>query len=91
MVHSSNQGHPNLQHISLYPLVLDDDQHHLTTSSAELLDALNRYFDILATTVYGQPGDVDKFLGDGMLALLNILHKFIKGPQLLGSEQFMEK
>lgn len=39
-----------------------------TVPAAELLDSLNRYFDILATTVYGQQGDVDKFLGDGMLA-----------------------
>jgi adenylate cyclase len=39
-----------------------------TVPAAELFDDLNRYFDILATTVYGQRGDVDKFLGDGMLA-----------------------
>ncbi len=36
--------------------------------SAALIDDLNRYFDMLATTVYQENGDVDKFLGDGMLA-----------------------
>ena len=39
-----------------------------TIPAPELLDSLNRYFDILATTAYGQRGDVDKFLGDGMLS-----------------------
>jgi DICT domain-containing protein len=29
MAHSSPQAQPDLQHISLYPLVLDNDQHHL--------------------------------------------------------------
>ncbi len=33
-----------------------------------LIDALNRYFDMLATIVYQEHGDVDKFLGDGMLS-----------------------
>lgn len=33
-----------------------------------LLDSLNQYLDILATTVYQARGDIDKFLGDGMLA-----------------------
>ncbi len=35
---------------------------------AVLLESLNRYLDLLATTVYQYRGDVDKFLGDGMLA-----------------------
>lgn len=35
----------------------------------QLIGDLNRYLDILATTVYQEGGDVDKFLGDGMLAL----------------------
>lgn len=35
---------------------------------AVLLDSLNRYLDVLATTVYQYRGDVDKFLGDGMMA-----------------------
>lgn len=38
------------------------------TSARVLVDALNRYFDSVATAVYQQGGDVDKFLGDGMLA-----------------------
>lgn len=33
-----------------------------------LLDSLNEYLNILATTVYQHRGDVDKFLGDGMFA-----------------------
>ncbi len=35
---------------------------------AVLLESLNRYLDVLATTVYQYRGDVDKFLGDGMMA-----------------------
>ncbi len=39
---------------------------------AELLvHDLNRYLDMLATTVYQNHGDVDKFLGDGMLAFFD--------------------
>ncbi len=36
-----------------------------------LTDALNRYFNLLATTIYQNHGDVDKFLGDGMLAFFD--------------------
>lgn len=53
--------------------VLCSDVQGFTTLSATrpaqpLMQDLNRYLDILATTVYQNFGDVDKFLGDGMLA-----------------------
>ena len=53
--------------------VLDTDIAGFTTLSesmavAPLVEDLNRYLDMLATTVYQSRGDVDKFLGDGMLA-----------------------
>jgi len=35
---------------------------------AELTALLNRYFNIIATTVYQHRGDIDKFLGDGVMA-----------------------
>jgi adenylate cyclase len=40
---------------------------------------LNRYLDVLATTVYQSGGDVDKFLGDGM-----IVNSGIRSPQNRG-------
>jgi class 3 adenylate cyclase len=58
----------------LQPLtILTTDIQGFTTLNAQvpvnrLIDDLNRYFDTLATTVYQERGDVDKFLGDGMLA-----------------------
>ncbi len=45
-----------------------------TALPSELFDALNRYFDALATVVYQHNGDVDKFLGDGMLAFFHAPH-----------------
>ncbi len=53
--------------------ILTTDIQGFTTLNARmsvdvLIDDLNRYFDTLATTVYQARGDVDKFLGDGMLA-----------------------
>jgi class 3 adenylate cyclase len=53
--------------------ILTTDIQGFTTLNARmsvdvLIDDLNRYFDMLATTVYQARGDVDKFLGDGMLA-----------------------
>lgn len=54
-----------------------------TVPAAELLDALNRYFDILATTVYGQGGDVDKYLGDGMLAFFKAPSAALDGAMLI--------
>ncbi len=39
-----------------------------TIDPALLLESLNQYLNILATSVYQFGGDVDKFLGDGMLA-----------------------
>ncbi len=53
--------------------VLCSDVQGFTTLSATrpaqpLMQDLNHYLDILATTVYQNLGDVDKFLGDGMLA-----------------------
>lgn len=53
--------------------VLNTDIAGFTTMSeamavAPLVKDLNRYLDMLATTVYQSRGDVDKFLGDGMLA-----------------------
>lgn len=35
---------------------------------AELTAQLNKYFNIIATVIYQHHGDIDKFLGDGMLA-----------------------
>jgi class 3 adenylate cyclase len=32
---------------------------------------LNKYFNVLATTIYQHHGDVDKFLGDGLLAFFD--------------------
>ncbi len=34
----------------------------------ELTVLLNKYFNVLATVIYQHHGDIDKFLGDGMLA-----------------------
>ena len=53
--------------------VLNTDIAGFTTMSESmdvtpLVKDLNRYLDMLATTVYQSRGDVDKFLGDGMLA-----------------------
>jgi class 3 adenylate cyclase len=42
-----------------------------TMAAAPLVEDLNRYLDMLASTVYQEGGDVDKFLGDGMLALFH--------------------
>lgn len=39
-----------------------------TRPAQPLVHDLNRYLDMLATVVYQNHGDVDKFLGDGMLA-----------------------
>ncbi|GAB4538689.1 MAG: hypothetical protein Fur002_02560 [Anaerolineales bacterium] len=39
-----------------------------TARSNEVTALLNRYFNIIATTVYQHHGDIDKFLGDGALA-----------------------
>jgi len=35
---------------------------------AKFIETLNAYFDLLAKTVYEEHGDIDKFLGDGLLA-----------------------
>lgn len=53
--------------------VLTTDIQGFTTMSEivpakQLVPSLNDYLDLLATTVYQHNGDVDKFLGDGMLA-----------------------
>ena len=34
----------------------------------ELTKTLNRYFNLLATVIYEHQGDIDKFLGDGLMA-----------------------
>jgi len=39
-----------------------------TTPPEQLIPDLNRYMDLLAGLVYQHDGDVDKFIGDGMLA-----------------------
>lgn len=36
--------------------------------SLALTQSLNRYFNLLATVIYEQGGDIDKFLGDGLMA-----------------------
>lgn len=36
-----------------------------------LVDSLNRYLDVISSVVYQRNGDVDKFLGDGMLAFFD--------------------
>ncbi|NCP87050.1 MAG: hypothetical protein CO094_06555 [Anaerolineae bacterium CG_4_9_14_3_um_filter_57_17] len=38
---------------------------------ALLTQNLNRYFDLLATAIYEHNGDIDKFLGDGLMAFFN--------------------
>ena len=38
---------------------------------AELTTQLNKYFNIIATVIYQHHGDIDKFLGDGMLAFFD--------------------
>lgn len=37
----------------------------------ELTKTLNRYFNLLATVIYEHNGDIDKFLGDGLMAFFN--------------------
>ncbi len=37
----------------------------------EMTGLLNRYFNVVATAVYQNRGDVDKFLGDGLLAFFD--------------------
>ena len=37
----------------------------------KLTSLLNKYFNIIATVVYQHHGDIDKFLGDGMLAFFD--------------------
>lgn len=41
MAQLSRQAQPHLQHVSLYPLISDEYQHHLTTSSAQTLVAVS--------------------------------------------------
>ncbi len=41
------------------------------TAPESLVDSLNRYLDAISTVVYQNNGDVDKFLGDGMLAFFD--------------------
>jgi class 3 adenylate cyclase len=36
-----------------------------------LTEILNRYFDLITTTIYEEHGDIDKFLGDGLLAFFS--------------------
>ncbi|GAB4486353.1 MAG: hypothetical protein OHK0031_10600 [Anaerolineales bacterium] len=38
---------------------------------AQLTQSLNRYFDILARAIYEHNGDIDKFLGDGLMSFFN--------------------
>lgn len=42
-----------------------------TVAAEPLVEELNHYLDMLATTIYQEGGDVDKFLGDGVLALFH--------------------
>ncbi len=46
-----------------------------------LTNLLNRYFNILATTIYQNHGDVDKFLGDGMLAFFRDPHQAVQAAR----------
>ncbi len=39
--------------------------------SLELTKTLNRYFNLLTTVIYEHNGDIDKFLGDGLMAFFN--------------------
>ena len=41
MSQSTHNAQPELQHISLYPLVLGDRSHHLATNSVETLVAVS--------------------------------------------------
>lgn len=53
-------------------VLISDIANFTTLSEREepnlLVASLNHYFDLLASAVYQEGGDVDKFLGDGMLA-----------------------
>ena len=53
--------------------ILFTDIHNFTPlfereDALELTKTLNRYFNLLATVIYEQGGDIDKFLGDGLMA-----------------------
>ncbi|MDA0242678.1 MAG: DICT sensory domain-containing protein [Chloroflexi bacterium] len=45
---------------------------------AELTTQLNKYFNIIATVIYQHHGDIDKFLGDGMLAFFEDPHEALQ-------------
>ena len=56
--------------------ILFTDIHEFTplferNDTLELTRNLNRYFNLLATIVYEHNGDIDKFLGDGLMAFFN--------------------